>query len=755
MLISPQPSPVGGQAAFAYDSDIALGVPEPAADEISRTALVNRLRTHRSEVVLIVAPAGYGKTTAVAQWARRDARSFSWVTIEYDVDAAGLAGLLALAIAADDPEPGFAAMRQGTTAFVRWVGRTMLAAREPGVIVIDGTELLREQAAVVLLATLADHLLPRAQLVLVGRRTPSLSIGRLRAEGRLLELQASDLSVTKRESGALLRALGVDVGDAQLDELHRRTEGWASGLHLCGLALQPLPGKRRRDPLSFDGAHHFVTEYLEQEVLARLDPELAVFAVEASVLDRMTGPMCDKVLNRKDSAACLFELAESQSFVFPLDRERTAFRFHPLFRDALRSRLTQHESVRFEELSDRAASWHVAGGDVPAALRHVRASGDRGRGAELLGTVFPALCAGRAGSVVESLDELGDDQLLSENQPAAVVGSFVQAILGNVAGSQRWTAAAESANDQGPVSDGSRSSAWVSVLNAGLGGDGLEQMRSDATAALGELAGRSPLVPFALLMLGVAQVLADERSAAEVTLTEAATLARPSAPLVASVAFAELSLLEQTDPGGGNWERAEELALMARDAAEELGDEVSVFGTLAYAASARSALRNANWVRAGDDIALTHRLLPRATEAIGWLAVQARVELTRAHLALNDVGAARELVAEIDRLLLARPHLGLESAAHELHARIEALQEMSQTVSALTAAELRLLPLLTTHLTFRQIADHLYVSRNTIKTQSISVYRKLGVSSRTEAIDRAVEIGLLKPEREVMLARRS
>jgi LuxR family maltose regulon positive regulatory protein len=751
--MTPQPTRLGGNAAFAYDSDIALGVPEPTAHEINRTALVNRLRTHRSEVVLIVAPAGYGKTTTVAQWARRDARSFGWVTIEYGVNAPDLAGLLALAIAPDDPEPGFAAMREGATAFVRWVGRTMLAAREPGVIVIDGIELIHEKAALVLLGTLADHLLPRAQLVLIGRRAPSLSIGRLRAEGRLLELQANDLSISKRESGALLRAVGVDVGDAQLDELHRRTEGWASGLHLCGLALEPVLGKRRRDPLSFDGAHHFVTEYLEQEVLSRLDPLLAAFAVEASVLDRMTGPMCDKVLNRGDSAACLLELAESQSFVFPLDRERTSFRFHALFRDALRSRLTQHESVRFEELSDRAASWHVAIGDVPAALSHVRASGDRGRGAELLGTVFPALCAGRAGSVVESLDELGDDQLLSDNQPAAVVGSFVQALLGNVAGAQRWTAAAESANDQGPVSDGSRSSAaWVSVLRAGLGGDGLEQMRTDATAALGQLADRSPLVPFALLMLGVAQVLADERSAAETTLTKAATLARPRAPLVASVAFAELSLLEQTGTGGGNWERAEELALMARDAAEELGDEVSVFGALAYVASARSALRNANWVRAGDDIALTNRLLPRATEAIGWLAVQARVELARAHLALNDVGAARELVAETDRLLVARPHLGLEPASLELHARIDALQEMSQTVSALTGAELRLLPLLTTHLTFRQIAEQLYVSRNTIKTQSISVYRKLGVSSRTEAIDRAVEIGLLKPEREVMLA---
>src|ERR1700759_435658 len=107
----------------------------------------------------------------------------------------------------------------------------------------------------------------------------------------------------------------------------------------------------------------------------------------------MNGPVCDKVPGRDDSAACLHQLAESHSFIFALDRERTAFRFHPLFRDVLHSRLTEHQRARFEELSDRAADWYAANGDVPAALSHVRAIGDRSRGAELLGTVFPELCA--------------------------------------------------------------------------------------------------------------------------------------------------------------------------------------------------------------------------------------------------------------------------------------------------------------------------------------------------------------------------
>ena len=187
-----------------------------------------------------------------------------------------------------------------------------------------------------------------------------------------------------------------------------------------------------------------------------------------------------------------------------------------------------------------------------------------------------------------------------------------------------------------------------------------------------------------------------------------------------------------------------------------LGAGEHVFGALAYAASARSALRNANWVRAGDDLNRIQYLLPRANEALPWLAALVRIEASRAHLALNDIGAADELVAELEHLLLARPHLErAEAALLELQQQINRLRKVPREASMLTAAELRLLPLLTTHLTSRQIAEHLYVSRNTIKTQAISVYRKLGVSSRTQAIDRAVEVGLLRNDGDSIFERAS
>ena len=733
-------------------SDELTRVPDLRSGMVSRTALVNRLRTHRSPVVLVTAPAGYGKTTLLAQWAKRDARPFAWVTADEWTDAPMLARLLATAIAPDEVESALETLKQGPRAFVRRLGKLLLAGGQRNVVILDRVECIEDRRTLALIATLAESLPPLTQLVLSGRRMPKLPLARYRVEGRLLELHATDLQLTEREAASLLHTMGVDLDDAELDELQQQTEGWAGGLYLSALALQPLPGKRRRDPLSFNGAHHYVAEYLAQEVFTQLSPELATFATEASLLERMSGPACDAILDRHDSADCLLELAQLESFVFPLDREHASFRFHRLFRDALIAQLSEHTPHRFAELSLRAADWYAEGGDIATALEHLRAVGDTERSAELLGTMLPEVCAGATESLAESLADVDEDKVLHHRQAAAVVGALVHAMHGDVHETDRWLAAVEAGRAESALADGSTSSsAWVAVLRAALARDGIEQMRTDAARAVKQLARHSTVTPFALLLLGIADVLAGDRAAAEAALLEASELAGPNALLVTATAAAELSLLAQQDE---HWLRAEELARVARDAAEQLGDDAAVFAALAYAASARSALRNSNWVRAGNDIQLAQQLLPRANEAISWLAIQVRVELARAHLALNDVAAASELVTDIDQLLLARPHLkSCTKAARELRDRIAGLRETARAGSILTAAELRLLPLLTTHLTFRQIAQHLYVSRNTVKTQSISVYRKLGVSSRTEAIDCAIELGLLKPDGEVLIAR--
>jgi LuxR family maltose regulon positive regulatory protein len=254
-------------------------------------------------------------------------------------------------------------------------------------------------------------------------------------------------------------------------------------------------------------------------------------------------------------------------------------------------------------------------------------------------------------------------------------------------------------------------------------------------------------------LLGVAELLDGDAATAERTLQAAVEhAAHQDAWLIVSLGYAELSLLAQSKD---LWSLADDLARRAAEAATRFDSELHAGGALAHVACARSALRNSDWTRAGNEIDRVQLLLPRLTTALPWLSGQVRLELARVHLALNDLAGAGELAEDLNRLLLARPHLGtLRSAAVDLRQQIEELQDHpSGRASSLTAAELRLLPLLTTHLSFRQIADHLYVSRNTVKTQAISVYRKLGVTSRTEAIERAVEYGLLRPEGEVVSRR--
>ena len=697
---------------------------------VSRAGLVNRLRAERAPVVLLAAPAGYGKTTLLAQWAERDPREFAWLRLgpgDGDPDT-----LLRLLVDAVDAVAGVdAAVRDAVSRepvraglVARRLGRRLLSRAAPLVIVLDNVEELGAEASDATLTALCDYLPPGARLVLSGRRASLPVVARLRAEGRLAELTAADLRLTDREAALLLRSERLELEPTEVQALNRRAEGWAAGLYLAALAGHGI-----------GGAHHFLSEYFDAEVLARLSPETAEVALGASVLDRLSGPLCDAVLGRRGSAAVLHRLAATESFVLPLDREHTTFRFHGLFREALRARLEREQPDRYAELCRRAAAWYERAGDLPAAIGHLRAVGDLEGVSRLLGVAAPEIWGrGLLSELEPCLDDLRDAPLQrGEHHAAAVAGTLVHALLGHDSEALRWASIA----DAGP-----RTAAALAV-RAALCEDGVERMGDDAAAAAADE--RAPVHAFALLVLGVARLLDGDAETARHTLAEAAeAAASDAAPVVRSLALAELSLIAQDR---GEWTAAETLALEARELVRHLLPAGHPACALACVAAARSALRHSNWARAESDVEAARRLLPRLGAALPWLAVQARLGLVRIHLALNDAGAAAELLAEIDRLLLRRPQLGsLRGSATYLHERIDRVHNPAGAPGSLTAAELRLLPLLTTHLTFRQIAEHLFVSRNTIKTQAISVYRKLGASSRAEAIDRAAELGLLRPD---------
>ena len=723
--------------------DSKIRVPVPAAGTVSRTALVNRLRAAGAfPLVLVVAPAGYGKTTLLSQWAHRDVRPFAWVSLDDgDDDPVTLLQHVAAALDRVEPLPASAlepltpARRPAPARALHRLGAAIGARRVPFVLVLDGADLLSGDS-VAALATLVGHIPAGSMIVLAGRVVPELPVAALRAGGPLLELGPYELALSRREAELLLRAARLEPEDDEINELVERTEGWAAGLYLTALAAR-AESDEQPDVRSVTGADRYLADYFRSEYLSRLAPERLTFLRRSSVLESMSGPLCDAVLDRKGSALELASLEQESLFIVPLDRHRGAYRYHHLFRDLLRQELEDREPELVSVLNQRAADWFEAQGDDEATLDYAHAAGNENSAARILSSIaMPVSASGRVASVESWLDRF-DEDALQRHPEVAVEGSRIHALRGRPEEAEAWLAAAERgvpANGKG-----ANTRACIEVLHAAMCADGPESMLKRTTSALRKLPDDHPWRPWALVVNGTAHVLLGEDELADQVFAVAAT--GSAQPESHALALSERSLLA----AGHDDERAEALALEAQRLIDDRELDAYPTAALDLAATARALLRHGRWDEARKQLTLTQRLAPFLTHAIPWLSVQVRLELARAYVTLRDRNAAHALVDEARAILALRPALGvLAEQVAALETEVEAMPEAAGGgTSGLTRAELRLLPLLSTHLSFREIGERLFVSRNTIKTQAISVYRKLGVSSRSDAIARAAELGLV------------
>ncbi len=720
-----------------------IRVPALAAGTVSRTALVNRLRAAGAfPLVLVVAPAGYGKSTLLSQWAHRDVRPFAWVSLdEGDDDPVTLLQHVAAALDRVEPLPSSALepltpdRRPAPARALQRLGAAIGAGRAPFVLVLDGADLLSGDS-IAALGTLVGHIPAGSMIVLAGRVVPELPIAALRAGGPLLELGPYELALSRREAELLLRAARLELDDGEINELVERTEGWAAGLYLTALAAR-AESVERPDVRSVTGADRYLADYFRSEYLSRLEPERLTFLRRSSVLETMSGPLCDAVLDRKGSALELASLERESLFVVPLDRHRGAYRYHHLFRDVLRQELEDRERELVPVLNQRAADWFEAQGDDEATLDYSHAAGNEASAARILSSIaMPVASSGRVASVESWLDRF-DDEALERHPEVAVEGSRIHAMRGRPEQAEAWLAAAERGVPANGKGAGTR--ACIDVLRAAMCAEGPERMLERTTAALAKLPREHPWRPWALVVDGTAHLLLGQDADADRVFTEAA--AASAQPENHALALSERSLLA----AGHDDERAEALALEAQCLIEDRELYAYPTAALDLAATARALLRHGRWDEARRQLTVTQRLAPFLTHAIPWLSVQVRLELARAYVTLRDRNAAHALLDEARAILVLRPALGvLAQQVAALEAEIEAMPEAAGGgTSGLTRAELRLLPLLSTHLSFREIGERLFVSRNTIKTQAISVYRKLGVSSRSDAITRAGELGLV------------
>ncbi len=701
-------------------------------------------------VVSVVAPPGFGKTTLLAQWAGQGGQAFAWVSVEEpDNDPKVLLSYIAAALNSVAPigDEVFAALASPGSSVPGTVVPRLAAAfsamTAPVVLVLDDVHVLHNRQCHAALSALADHVPPGSHLVLAGRAQPPLRLARLRAEARLTEIGAADLVLSPAEAASLLRAAGVALGDFEVAELHRHTEGWPAALYLAALHLRE-GGALPRAAVTFGGANRLVSDYLESELLSWVSPWQRQFLTRTAVLERLSAPLCEAVLEAPGSGGTLAELSRSNLLLVPLGGRDGWYRYHHLFRDMLLAGLHRAEPELVPVLRRRAARWCVRNGLPEEALEYSIAAGDADSAAQLLENLaVPARRQGRAVTLQRWFRWLDEHGEIEDHPAVAALGALIFSWTGRPGEADRWADAAERRLAGDPSGPGDPARAWAALLRAFMCRHGVTQMQADAQEAACRFAAEGIVTPGAALLMGIAQLLSGDTETGDTTLADAIRIGEGTgAHEVTAAALSERSLLAAAR---GHWTGADALAGQAHALLHRAGVTESYVTPLVCAAQARAALRRGEVTETRRELVHAQRARPLLTYTVPHIAVQARVELARLQLDLADLPGARTLMREVDELLRRRPGLGtLIGQARELRMRLQGRHgPAAPGASALTAAELRLLPLLATHLSLADIAAELALSHNTVKSQTASLYRKLMATSREQAVARSRELALL------------
>jgi LuxR family maltose regulon positive regulatory protein len=714
---------------------------------VFREALVERLAATQAPVITVTAPPGYGKTTLLAQWAGQIGPRVAWLSCDDgDNDPVVLLGALAVALDRIGPvDPAIFPALASSGAAISMVPRfvTAVASVQPPVtVLLDHAEAVTNRHCLNAIAEFVLRLQPGWRFALASRTAVPLPMARLRAQGELLEITADDLAMGAVEADCLLQRAGVAADEASLDDLLQRTEGWPTGLYIAALAMKS--GTRRSAAgFTFTGEDVFMGDYLRSELLDRISGTEVSFLTRTSILDQMCGSVCDAILGEQGSGAVLEQLEARNLLVIPLDRRREWYRYHHLLRELLQAELRRREPGLIQDLHFRAARWFEANEMPEAAIDHAQAAGDYDRVARLiLELQNPVWASGRVETVRRWMEWLKDLTAAEYYGAIAAHGSLIFALLGQPAESERWADAAERAVPAGVLPDGSTMEATLAYMRAILCRDDVGEMRRDARTAW---EGLSPASPYRMSMLyteGLSYVLLGDPARAEPILARTLDLATNFGILP----FVGMVLAQQCGVAAGRNDWSQVTALAQR--AVNIVDDVHLGGywtsALVYAWASRAALHQGNIADGRLYLGRASRLRPLLTYALPVVSVQALLEMADCYITLADRAGAAAVLTQAHSILQQRPDLGLLPAqADRLEARLATVEARAAGPSALTAAELRLLPLLSTHLPVSEIAAELFLSPHTIKSEMKSIYRKLGATSRTQAVTRSRELGLL------------
>ena len=703
----------------------------------------------RPSVVTVIAPAGYGKTTFLAEWTRRVGVGVAWLSLD-DYDNEPSVFLTYVAAALDQVEPidrslTSALAVQGSA--VLGIGVPRLASElhrwpQPGLLVLDDIHRLVDRACLDALAALLEHLPAGFQVALAGRTTPDLPLARLRAQQMLLEITRDDLAFDTVETEQLAVATGHRLSRDEARDVAERTEGWPAAIYLAQLARRRgIPGGT--PPTAISGHDAYIAEYLKSELLPVLGDEDVVVLTRSSVLETIDVSAAAGVIGLPGAPERLRAIAAANGLVVRLGGPHEAYRLHPLLRDYLRAELDRREPDGARSVHRRAARWLADGGRPEEAIEHAFAAGDLDEAASLIeGTFLTTYYGGHADRLSRWLRSF-DDRAFEERPSLAIAATWVEALSGRPNSADRLAAIVERSKATPPTADGTASfESARAMLRVALARHGPEAMLKDATLATGLERPGSRWRATALWLLGGAHIVAGDADAADGVLAEAIV----GAPNTGTSGFYALALRASLAIARGDWRVAERFARESQAGFDRTHLDGVLSALMVHAVAARTSIRRGDLARGREELVRAQRVRPLASHALPWASVLAQLELARAYLAIADPAGARSVVSDAEAILRQRPALGvLNGAVREMRARLDASARMTGGPSTLTPAELRVLPFLSTHLTFEEIGDRLFVSRHTIKTHAISIYGKLGASSRSEAVDLAVGVGLLEP----------
>jgi LuxR family maltose regulon positive regulatory protein len=454
----PPPATPVGVAVSGQDVLLAtkLHVPRRPPGFLPRPRLMKALGEGLARgVVLVCAPAGFGKSSLLADWTLRSGRPVAWLSLDSgDNDPARFWRHVAAAL--DQVQPGIAeqlapllgppppsSFEGLVTALINELATHL--GQNGVVLILDDYHLIDAQPVHASLGFLLEHLPTGLQLVLAGRADPPLALARLRARGQLAELRAADLRFTPEEAAGLLReAVGREMPGAAVAALAARTEGWAAGLQLAALSLRGQADVAGF-VAAFSGSHRYVLDYLTEEVLDRQPDQVRAFLLETSVLDRLSGPLCDAVTGHGDSQQLLEQIERAGLFLVPLDEVRGWWRYHRLFADLLRARLQEQQPERLAELHRNAAAWSEAHGLADEAVHHALSAGDAVWAAWLVERHADGLLLRSEGATVQGWLAALPGELVSSRPRLLLAQARLALLSGRVEGADGLLDAAERA----------------------------------------------------------------------------------------------------------------------------------------------------------------------------------------------------------------------------------------------------------------------------------------------------------------------